>query len=129
MIKRNSIGITCAMTDRDVIIRLHSLLGVGNIQTPKPTKGGKVLYTWYLGMREDVVALVSELKPLMSERRQKKILEMLEWNNSNPKSEQRGLKTAKHGGHRMYTHYGCRCVDCVEFQSSYRRSRRAKSGN
>lgn len=116
------------MTDEDVIVRLHKLLGVGNIQTPKPTKGGKVLYTWYLGMREDVVALIKELKPLMSERRQNKILDMLEWDSNNPKSEQRGLKTAKHGSHRMYTHYGCRCEPCAAFQSAYRRSRRTKNG-
>lgn len=128
MIKSNAIGVTCAMTDSDVITRLHRLLGMGNIQTPKPTKGGKILYTWYLGMREDVVSLVTELKPLMSERRQQKISDMLEWNEANPKSDQRGLKTARHGSHRMYTHYGCRCAECTTFQATYRRSRRKING-
>lgn len=65
-------------TDRDVIDRLHKLVPAGGVCEPtRKTKGGKQIYSWSLQSTEAVLDLLVVVLPLMGERRQNRIREIL----------------------------------------------------
>lgn len=72
--------IQCGMTDEDVVRRLHTLTGVGNVNGPSvPRKAGhKPMWHWSVGAQADVIPLLRALKPLMGKRRSEKIAYLLD---------------------------------------------------
>lgn len=71
-----------AMTDEDVIRRLHRVTGVGHIQTSERAdtatgKKRKRSWTWSVGARNEVKEILLAIRPWMSERRSGKISEAL----------------------------------------------------
>ena len=63
-------------TDEDIIDRLHAT-GYGNKQGPYD-RGGKPMYFWDCGKREEVKNVLLAIYPLLSFRRQTRALEILE---------------------------------------------------
>lgn len=62
-------------TDEDVLLRLHSITGVGTLV--RPTAAGarkrghlKPRYAWQVARRDHVIELLTALLPLMGQRRQ-----------------------------------------------------------
>lgn len=66
----------CGMTDRDVIHRLHRLIGVGHISIEKTTN--KPVYRWRCN-NTSAYALMILLQPSMGQRRQKTIRHLIKW--------------------------------------------------
>ncbi|NBQ69806.1 MAG: hypothetical protein EBU46_13685 [Nitrosomonadaceae bacterium] len=100
--------VQCNMTDRDVVARLHRLLGVGHLskkQIPK-NKRHKPFWSWRLNKRDEVRSLAEMLLPLMGRRRSAKIRELLKAEQDHP-----ALKP-HHGTRNMYERKGCRCHLC-----------------
>jgi hypothetical protein len=65
-------------TDGDVIDRLHELVPAGSVCKPtRKTKGGKQIYSWSLQNTEAVLDLLVVVFPMMGERRQNRIREVL----------------------------------------------------
>ncbi len=65
------------MVDKDVIDRLHSTTGIGNVYQSNPTVTGKDTWVWRVSRDDDVVSLLRLMLPLMGERRSKKAREAL----------------------------------------------------
>lgn len=71
--------VSMGSVDRDVIDRIHALTGeVGGVyEKTKRTKGGKRFFLWSINRQDDAVALMKQLRPHMSSRRQGQIDECL----------------------------------------------------
>jgi len=71
-----------AMTDEDVIRRLHSLFGVGNVYLSR-TPGGKPYWRWQVATRQarDIMRAVL---PFMGKRRSTRIRGILEAFDGSP---------------------------------------------
>ena len=125
---KRAIRVTCSMTDQDTIIKLHSIVG-GRLQSPADPSGGrKRIYPWNLSVREEVVALITELRPYMSSRRQGAIDEMLQYDKDHPKSPSRSGRPPAHGTYSRYTSkkYACRCPDCKKANTLHMREYKRK---
>ena len=111
--QNRALEVSCAMSDQDTIGRLHRIAG-GNLQTPYQRENRKKIYPWCLSKREDVVDLISTLRPFMSARRAERIDEMLLFNQENPKSPSRDGNPPGHGTISRYTSRKdpCRCSLC-----------------
>lgn len=69
--------ITVGMTDEDVILRLQSMTGVGNIHVrPAGENGNKAFHVWNVTNRDDVARVLLAITPLMSERRKGRIAKL-----------------------------------------------------
>lgn len=121
---RRRLGVVCAMSDRDVVERLLTVVGAGRIyvRTPQPPRGNKTMYAWTLTNRPEVAQLISEIRPFMGERRSAKIDAMLTWNALNPVTKWR----YRHGTKAMYASHGCRCERCTAWHEQWKASRRAR---
>ena len=86
-IARRKIIVTCGLTDEDVVKKLQSLLGGTIYVRPKSrdAKATKDYYVWNLRTREIVIPFLHLIQPLMGNRRQKKIDDMLIFNMKYPK--------------------------------------------
>lgn len=118
--------ITCAMTDLDTIEKLANTVGAGNISIGKRKKAEgrenhKEIFVWALTKRNQVVPLLEQLKPLMGERRQRKIQELLDHAEQYPLLYTLG---PVHGTRNTYRYYGCRCDLCRAESARYARERR-----
>src|ERR1019366_4149673 len=71
------------MSDEDVVRKLHSLMGIGNIyarQSRQPCADGtarKPTWEWYIGSQEDVLNFCALLAPHMGERRAAKMADCI----------------------------------------------------
>lgn len=70
--------IQVAMTDCDVIDRLHSILGFGIMRKPSLLPSGKTVYCWSVTKQSQAAGLMMTLLPIMGERRAAKIRKCLE---------------------------------------------------
>lgn len=68
------------MTDEDIVRRAQAVVGIGHVRGPYgPYKGGtKAHWAWTVSRNADAVGLMMTLYPLMGERRQAKIREILD---------------------------------------------------
>lgn len=80
---RKQITLRVVMTDLDVIQRLHSYTGLGNVYGPytpsQLTKNGslrKASYHWAVTKQSDVILLGELMRPWLSERRKNKFQEV-----------------------------------------------------
>lgn len=64
------------MTDKDVVDRVHDILGFG-IRGERSLPSGKTAYRWSSNAQPYVAGLMMTLFPLMGERRQEKIIRCL----------------------------------------------------
>lgn len=124
---RPSLAISCCMTDEDVVRKLHTIVGVGNITTeiPKNPKWSQS-WTWYVSNVELVVPLLRHLRPHMGARRGAKIDKML----TAAEGWQR-VFFRQHGRVAMYRR-GCRCAVCRAANTKQHRDyvdKRRESGN
>jgi len=72
------IRISAASTDEDVIERLDGLTIHGTMHGPYQYKSNNLEYwTWEIAKQKHVAALLMTIYPIMSERRQNKISELL----------------------------------------------------
>lgn len=72
--------VVCKMNDRDVIERLHKLMGIGRVYTHTYTNkryGEQMAWMWKVARREEVVEVMNRLRPLMGQRRGSRIDEIL----------------------------------------------------
>lgn len=69
--------VTVAMSDFDVIERVAAVTGVGTILEYKVAAGRKPMLRWWVGRRRDVARVLLAIYPLMSERRQSRIAELV----------------------------------------------------
>src|ERR1035437_9071671 len=76
---RPLLSVICTMTDEDVVRRLHATIGTGNVtsRVPKNPKHSK-FWTWSDSDADRVIPLLQQLRPLMGDRRSKKIDLMFE---------------------------------------------------
>jgi hypothetical protein len=74
------------MVDEDIIQRCLAISGVGRVWGPISPKDpkNKPTWAWQVASREDVVALMTKLRPLMGERRQRQIDECLSVHELHP---------------------------------------------
>lgn len=73
--------ICVSMTDEDVVRRLQALTGVGRVTTRPPQKGRehhKTVYRWTVWKQADAAGLMMTIFPLLGERRQEKVREVLD---------------------------------------------------
>lgn len=118
--KARRVSVTCCMTDKDVIERLRTIVGAGNVYERKPRKDTwKPAWQWSLTTRPEVMQLIEELYPYMGRRRREKMDEIREFHATNPVRYARYT----HGTLSMYKH-GCLCVLCRQAKSDYDESRR-----
>lgn len=62
------------MTDEDVVRKLASITGVGNVYECMPQKGHhQISWSWSCQRCDDVLDLFQMIHPLMGQRRQEKI--------------------------------------------------------
>lgn len=80
---RNQITMRIVMTDLDVVERIHTIIGFGNIYGPyvssQPKKDGtsrKPSYHWAITKQADVILVGEALFPWFGERRKARFLEM-----------------------------------------------------
>lgn len=66
-----------SMTDKDTVLRLKEVTGIGNI-TDYKLKSGKIIYNWTVCRRYDVINLLVSLVPVLSSRRRQRISEILD---------------------------------------------------
>jgi hypothetical protein len=109
--KAGRIGISCYMTDVDIINRLKEKTGLGNVAGPfnPPNPKHKPHWRWTVTTRHQAVGLMEELHPLMGDRRKLKIAELIEYDRQNPAARYVGQV---HGTVNSYANYGCRCDEC-----------------
>lgn len=112
------------MTDRLQVYRMYKWWG-GSFWGPiRPTckyyvtDHWKSTYCWELNIREEVINLISLIKPYMCKRRRNKIDLMLETHKENPR---RVRLTAEHGTYSMYAWHQCRCPLCMDAYRLYRK--------
>lgn len=120
------LSVTVRMTDKDVVERLHSILG-GRFYGPyKEVSRNKPIYTWALRRREELIPVLREILPFMGDRRTARIMELLDSNNRFPKGRER-IDAARHGTISMYSNKNrCRCDNCVEAWREYQRNYRKR---
>lgn len=100
------------MTDRDVVERVHQLVGLGSFYKAKREKPHwKDTYGWTLSARQPVVALLWLLLPHMGERRQQRIRECLAAAAKVEINLRERLSQLEHGLAK-YQYGGCRCEVC-----------------
>lgn len=77
--KPGNLSVSAGMTDHDVIQRVHRAATVGYVIGPYRPKNPahKPFWTWRVGRTCDAAALMMTVYPLMGERRQEKIRELL----------------------------------------------------
>ena len=120
----NRLVVKCVMTDKDVIEKLQTFTGIGNIfkrkkrdtQTMDP-------YEWGGGTRSEITSLLKKILPYMGTRRSKKIKLMLDHDKKFPK-KRTDDGAVKHGMRSMYGNKGCRCDLCREAERNYKRPKR-----
>jgi hypothetical protein len=73
------LSITCNMTDEDVLIRLHNILGVGSVRGPykKGKEHHKPQWCFTIRRMEDAKEVMLAIRPWMLSRRQARIDELL----------------------------------------------------
>lgn len=128
--KVRQLRITCAMTDRDTVEKLHRTVGMGNInpesRLDKRRSHNKPLWVWSATRRVDVIALLQAIRLHMSERRGQRIDELLKYAEDNPPIYGGPLL---HGTPRCYR-TGCRCAECKGYNNRkakvYRDRKKAK---
>lgn len=117
--KKARITVTCCMTDRDVIEKLSRVVGCGHIYDRKPRKlGWKPAWQWIVATRAEAIQLMTEIRPLMGERRGARIDEIIEYDRDHPASTR-----WNHGTVSMFKN-GCRCDKCVTSKENYDAGRR-----
>lgn len=118
--------VSCGMTDKDTIVKLHGLVGVGNVYLERRRdprrKNAKQMYVWQASKRLEVVPLLQAIRPHMSERRGKRIDEMLQYAIDNPLIYHQPIVC---GTRRSYRN-GCRCAECRAVEASYARELRSR---
>ncbi len=72
-----AIRFSIKMTDKDVVYKAHNTLKLGYVYGPIITIHRKDCWDYIIHRQSDVAALMMTLYPLMGERRQKKIRELL----------------------------------------------------
>ena len=101
----NQTTVTCririASTDRDVIERVARITGYGRVyELGRPTVTGKRVFSWDIGKRDQVQAVVDAVFPLLSERRQQQILAMFQKRDAVPQYK-RPQQTHCKRGHEL----------------------------
>lgn len=70
--------ICVAMTDFDVVQRLHSVTGAGRLNEKRPSRAGaKIQLQWTVSHRDDVERLGHTILPYLGERRSLQLLKLL----------------------------------------------------
>jgi hypothetical protein len=109
--------IKVAMTDEDVIRKLHAIAGCGNVYGPWEYGGRKKpIWCWSLTKARYVYAVACAIYPFMCSRRSAKMRELLE----RIKVTQ-AVTGRRHGTISMHRG-GCRCEPCVEARRTYNRN-------
>lgn len=74
-IRPGGVQLKVAMTDRDVVERMHAVAGVGFVNGPYISKRGnrKPLWRWDVHRSPDVARILLAIAPLMGERRRGQI--------------------------------------------------------
>lgn len=122
--KARQLRLTCSMTDKDVILRLQTLVG-GNVYLERRNKTRpqhKPLHVWSMTRRAQVVPLLEKILPHMGQRRTQRIVELLEYAQQFPPL----YNNPQHGTKTMYSYHGCRCTDCRKAVADYTRKLREK---
>lgn len=67
-----------SMSDKDVVRRLHQFTGCGSILIVQPKyPQAKTQYRWQVGRSEDVIDIITAIRPYMGKRRKAKIDEVV----------------------------------------------------
>ncbi len=126
--KVRQIQITCGMTDEDTIDKLHRTIGIGNVYKERrkdPRRAhAKQMYIFQASKRADVVPVMQAILPHMSERRSKRIQEILDYAEENPLIYNKPVICGTRRAYRK----GCRCSECRAACAKYARDlRRSKA--
>lgn len=90
--RKTAVSLNIAMTDFDVIYKLHDQTGIGSIEGPFTTKKGKKLQLkWVVRKQEELTQLLHLIMPFLCERRNVRAHEALEiLNEQKIERERRG---------------------------------------
>lgn len=72
-------SIAVSMTDKDVVEKLLTVLGVGTLRGPYQIKSGKSLWTWAVQNQKGCFETLLKVGPYLGDRRLKKASEMFEF--------------------------------------------------
>lgn len=71
-------SLVVSMTDQDVIVRLQEITGTGTIFFRKTQLNRKDAYTWTVGKRSDLMAIICEITEDLCDRRKEASLDLLD---------------------------------------------------
>jgi hypothetical protein len=89
--------LSVASTDFDTILMLWAVTGVGRINPLVVKPHCKPAWSWRVSRREQVIALVTMLRPLMMSRRSDKFGEALDWYAAHPRRQAAPLPFQRRG--------------------------------
>lgn len=72
---RKIVALQLKMTDRDVVERFGTVMGVGRVSGPHPNGRLKPQYIWKAAARRDVQSVLNKMLPFLGERRTSKARE------------------------------------------------------
>lgn len=74
------------MTDKDVLLRFKEAVNCGNVSGPFNYKNSvKPIYRWRVNRQKEIHEMLTEMMPLLGERRSAKAKEVLAWIESRPR--------------------------------------------
>jgi hypothetical protein len=107
------------MTDEDVIRKCERIAGCGVITGPHHRVAGqKAVWTWTVARGKHVLALAYAIYPFMCSRRQAKLVTLVDRLKAMKKPLDR---QRRHGTYSKYAR-GCRCDECKQAASIYRKA-------
>lgn len=75
--ERGQAGMTVSSTDRDVIERLHAVVGFGSVVAKQPrTQNRKPYWLWKVGSQEGFLAVADQIEPFLMSRRTARLEEV-----------------------------------------------------
>lgn len=126
-----SISMRLTSCDKDVIEKFHSIVQVGNQQTPHIPNNGlakKVQYIWACNNHSDIEKIINLFLPYLSERRTKQVNVVLDYIKSRKPPQSCGYdigKPTRYGAQKHRNKGEPVCVTCLELQTEYEKQRKA----
>lgn len=118
--RSRGVALIVAMTDEDIVARVHNIAGAGTVRQLAPRRHGyKTLHTWKVTYRHDVAAILNALLPHLGNRRSAKARSALD--NISKMNERRrdGTHGTLSGWKREHSRGEPHCQACVDAYRKY----------
>lgn len=127
LVTKTSARLTVSMTDEDVVKHLYTVTMMGTVKRyPKPPH--KDRYVWAVGERDDLLDILTAIRPWMGARRGARIDEVLSRLEKNP-GRMREIEHGTVSGYHKELRDGVRnCASCKLAYNAARRERYRLTG-